>query len=74
MKYLPEIIQAALEQWIGDKQYELCHYWVQDKVSYDVYYVAVYYNHTVHFFRFWGNEKDGYDISKDATFYPEQGE
>ena len=74
MNHLPKIIQATLEQWIGDKQYEVCHFWMQDKGLYNIYFIICYYNHTVHFFRFWGNEKDGYDISKDATYYPEIGE
>jgi hypothetical protein len=68
MLKLPEIIRATLDQWIGDKPYEVCHFWVVDKGQYDVYLVICYYVHCVHFFKFWGNEKDGYDMSKDCTY------
>jgi hypothetical protein len=70
MLNLPEIIRASLDQWIGDKTYEVCHFWVVDKGLYDIYLVVCYYGNCVHCFRFWGNEKDGYDMSKDSTYEP----
>jgi hypothetical protein len=67
-KVLPELVTVVLNDWCGD-DYKLCHWWVSGDSLHYTYYVICAYDEAIHFFRLFGNEKDGFNISKDNTYY-----